>query len=90
MLETPSAYAGRDRKRAMEGLTTWRASLATCGVVVSNRHCGRLDSCEAFVTHLESRDENLEAISSVFSTWTCSIPISNLQSQLIICQVPLA
>ena len=45
-----------------EALTTWRASLATLGVVARNRHCGRLDSSEACVTHLESRGKTLEAI----------------------------
>ena len=48
-----------------EALTTWRASLATCGVVLRKRHCRRRDGCEAFVTHLESRGKTLEAIVDV-------------------------
>lgn len=48
-----------------EVLTTCRASLATRGVVARNRHCGRLDSFEEFVTHPESRGKTLEAILDV-------------------------
>ena len=45
-----------------ETLTTWRASLATLGVALRDRHCGRLDNCEDRVIHLESRGKTLEAI----------------------------
>ena len=48
-----------------EVLTTWRASLATCGVVLRKRHCRRRDGCEACVTYLESRGKTLEAIVNV-------------------------
>lgn len=48
-----------------EALTTWRASLATRGVVVRNRHCGRLDGREECVIHLERRGKTLEAILDV-------------------------
>lgn len=48
-----------------EALTTWRASLATRGVVLRSRHCGRLDNCEDCVIHLESRGKTLEAILDV-------------------------
>lgn len=48
-----------------EPLTTWRASLATRGVAVRNRHCGRRDGREACVIHLESRDKALEVMLSV-------------------------
>ena len=48
-----------------EALTTWRASLATRGVVARNRDCGRREGREACVTHLESRDKTLEAMLSV-------------------------
>lgn len=47
-------------------LTTWRASLATRCVVDRNRHCGRLDSREDCVTHLESTGRTLEAIVDTF------------------------
>ena len=45
-----------------EALTTWRASLATRGVVARNRHCGRREGFEACVKDLESRGKTLEAI----------------------------
>ena len=50
-----------------EALTTWRASLATCGVVVKNRHCGRLDRRVECATHLERRGKTLEAILDAFN-----------------------
>ena len=56
-----------------EVLTTWRASLATLGVVVRNRHCGRLDSFEAFVTFLKSRGKALEAILDAVDAQNCSL-----------------
>ena len=45
-----------------EALTTWRASLATRGVVARNRHCGRREGFEACMKDLESRGKTLEAI----------------------------
>lgn len=56
-----------------EVLTTWRASLATRGVVLRNRHCRRRDGCEACVTHLESRGKTLEAILEAPNTFTGSL-----------------
>lgn len=56
-----------------EALTTWRASLATCGVVVRNRHCGRLDSRGDCATHLVNRGNTLEAILNVFDARTGSL-----------------
>ena len=52
-----------------EALTTWRASLATLGVVLRNWHCGRLDNCEDRVIHLESRGKALEAITFDVLDW---------------------
>ena len=56
-----------------EALTTWRASLATCGVVLRKRHCHRRDGCEACVTHLEIRGKTLEAIVDVTNAWIRSL-----------------
>ena len=46
-------------------LTTWRASLATCGVVLRKRQCRSRDGREASATHLDSRGKTLEAIVDV-------------------------
>ena len=56
-----------------EALTTWRASLATCGVVLRKRHWRRRDGCEACVTHLEIRGKTLEAIVDVPNAWIRSL-----------------
>ena len=56
-----------------EALTTWRASLANRGVMVRNRHCGRLDILEECVTHAESRGKTLEAILHVLDATAGSL-----------------